>query len=118
MGARHSSHFSFGGRPRRRGAGDFSFIPRALSASRNRHSTCALTLLRSAAAQRSTAAHKARSTRNGYALRSPPSGMTLGVERAGVEDRLRVALAAKHDHQVGNHRRSSFVVELDNPFLG
>src|SRR5690348_9780443 len=56
---------SFGGRPRLRGAGAFSFTPRLASASRSRHSTCALTLLKSAAAQRSTAAHSAGSTRSG-----------------------------------------------------
>src|SRR4249919_3001540 len=57
--------FSFGGRPRLRGTGDFSLTPRAPSASRSRHSTCALMLLSSAAAQRSTAAHSAGSTRSG-----------------------------------------------------
>src|SRR5206468_7547455 len=56
---------SLGGRPRLRGVGDFSFTPRAPSASRSRHSTCALTLLRSAAAERSTADHSAESTRSG-----------------------------------------------------
>src|SRR5437868_2674341 len=56
---------SLGGRPRLRGVGFLSFTPRAASASRSRHSTWALTLLSSAAAQRSTAAHKAGSTRNG-----------------------------------------------------
>src|SRR4029079_10039101 len=67
----------FTGRPRLRGGGSLSFTPRAASASRSRHSTWALTLLSSAAALRSTAAHKAGSTRNGYALRSPPATMPL-----------------------------------------
>jgi hypothetical protein len=45
--------------------GESSVTPRAFSASRSRHSTSALTLRKSAAAQRSTAAHKAASTRKG-----------------------------------------------------
>src|SRR6185503_10743526 len=54
---------SLAGRPRLRGAGTLSFTPRAPSASRSRHSTWALTLRSSAAAQRSTAAQSAGSTR-------------------------------------------------------
>src|SRR5206468_7386840 len=56
---------SLGGRPRLRAAGAFNFTPRVASASRIRHSTCALTLRNSAAAQRSTADHKAGSTLRG-----------------------------------------------------
>src|SRR5207237_8243172 len=55
----------FGGRPRLRGLGALSFTPRSSSASRSRHSIWALTLRSSAAAQRSTAAHRAGSVRSG-----------------------------------------------------
>jgi hypothetical protein len=40
------------------------------------------------------------------------------VEGAGVDDRLGVALAAENDHEVRDHRRAPFVVELDDLLLG
>ncbi len=39
------------------------------------------------------------------------------IEGAGVDNRLRVTLATQHDHQIGHHRCTPLVVELDDIFL-
>ena len=41
----------------------------------------------------------------------------LLVQRAGVDHRLRLALAAEDDHQVADHRRAALVVEFDDVVL-
>jgi len=61
----HSFSLSFFGRPRGRCSGAATFIPRRASASRSSTSISALTLRKSAAAARSSAAHRAGSTRSG-----------------------------------------------------
>src|SRR5512132_1150426 len=39
------------------------------------------------------------------------------IERAGVDDGLRLVLRAQHDKQVGHHRGPAFVVEMDDVAL-
>src|SRR3954469_16662693 len=56
------------GRPRGRFSGGSSLTPRRWSASLSRHSICALTLLSSAAAARSSASQRDGSMRNGKAF--------------------------------------------------
>src|SRR3546814_10882761 len=38
---------------------------------------------------------------------------SLLIERAGVDDRLRIAIAAQHHHQVRHHRRAAFVIRSE-----
>ena len=93
-------------------------MPRAASASRSRHSTWALTLRSSArrAALDRRPQGRIGAQRIGLAVIVGHGGPLL-VERAGVDDGLRVALAAQDDHQVRDHRRAALVVELDDVLL-
>jgi hypothetical protein len=42
---------------------------------------------------------------------------TLLVEGSGVHDGLRVAFAAKDDHQIRHHCRPTLIVQFDNVLL-
>lgn len=113
-----------------RGGGGFN-LPASLNARRKINSTCAFTLRRSSAAQRSMASHKAGSTRKGYCLRfaiSSPHRRTreqaqvrrflLLVERARVQHGLRVRVSAKDHHQVRNHSGLALVVQVYHVLAG
>jgi hypothetical protein len=45
------------------------------------------------------------------------SAAAVLVEGAGVDDRLGIAITAEDDHQVGDHGRLPFIVEVDHVVL-
>ena len=77
---------------------------------RSTNSICAFRLRRSSSAQRCTASSTSGSMRSRKGLRSRHRALLL-VDRPGVDDRLRAALAAQHDQQVADHRRLALLVE-------
>ncbi|NJN64728.1 MAG: tetratricopeptide repeat protein, partial [Acidobacteria bacterium] len=46
------------------------------------------------------------------------AAMASGVQRAGVHDRMHLALAAEHDEQVAHHRRLALFIELEDAAVG
>src|SRR5690606_983746 len=97
--------------PPRRGLGS---RPALISASRSTYSICALSERKSSAAHFWRASSTAGSIRNRNGLRS---GMARSIQGAGVDDRLRRALAAQHDEQVTHHRRLALGIEVDDAAL-
>ena len=96
----------------------------ACSARRSTNSICPFRLRRSSSAHRCSASSTSRSIRRRKGFRSAmtvvaaPGGRArrraLLIDRPGVDDRLRVAVAAEHDQQVAHHRGLALVVERDD----
>src|SRR5262245_10035036 len=92
--------------------------PRRLTtASLRMYSICPLTLRSSCWAHSSRASYRAGSIRIRNAFLSFISPRS-GVERAGVDHRVDLGLAAEDDHQVAHHRRPAVLVELDDALVG
>src|SRR5687768_16998242 len=101
------------GSNQRLGGGLSSFNrPDCWAARRKRNSICALRLRRASFAQRWMASSTSGSMRRRNGFRSATTDLL--VNRAGVDHRLRVAIAAQHHQQVADHCRLPLFVELDD----
>src|SRR5690606_37603234 len=110
-------HWSDGRRKADYFSSSLTLTPRFFSASRNRNSISALTLRSSCAARRSIAACSAGSSLRANAFlpgEATDAPSCSGVQRACVDHRLRIAIAAQDDQKVGDHGRLALIVELDD----
>src|SRR5690606_41157355 len=94
---------------------DFFFnLPAFFKFSCNSHSICPLTLRKSSAAHLESASKASCSNRKTKFFLFTKSILFLLINAAGIDYRLRIFVAAKHEHQVTHHLSFPLFIQRDD----